>query len=77
MVQNRSPLMPGNDGTQQASHPALHPRNPCAARRHVTHQARRTRRPHRTKQTINVLIPGLIERGATDIVEMPISVIVP
>ena len=29
------------------------------------------------KQTINVLIPELIERGATDIVEMPISKIVP
>ncbi|MYJ46546.1 MAG: ATP phosphoribosyltransferase, partial [Acidimicrobiales bacterium] len=28
------------------------------------------------KQTINVLIPELIERGATDIVEMPISKIV-
>ncbi len=29
------------------------------------------------KQTINVLIPELLERGATDIVEMPISKIVP
>ncbi len=29
------------------------------------------------KQTINVLIPELIERGAADIVEMPISKIVP
>ena len=29
------------------------------------------------KQTINVLIPELIERGATDIIEMPISKIVP
>ena len=29
------------------------------------------------KQTINVLIPELLERGATDIIEMPISKIVP